>query len=130
MFAALSNESRRRCMMLLGTHEQPCVCELTHVLGLSQPRVSRHLAQLRESGLVSDRRAGAWVYYRIRPGLAPWALAVLKQTVRGLASQPPFSVDARRLADMPNRPDTARRTESSSAAIPGRLPTESRALLG
>ena len=65
LFAAMAHETRLRALMLLVGEGELCVCELTHALGLSQPHVSRHLAQLRELGLVRDRREGTWVYYRI-----------------------------------------------------------------
>ncbi len=79
-FAALANDTRLRSLMLLSRQSELCVCELTHALGLSQPHISRHLAQLREAGLVSDRREGVWVYYRINRELPAWALQVLEQT--------------------------------------------------
>jgi len=110
MFAALANESRLRCLVLLSCHAQLCVCELTYALGLSQPHVSRHLGQLRESGLVTDRREGIWVYYRIAADLPLWAHEVLERTARGLVGQAPFDRDAATLVAMPNRPGAARCT--------------------
>ncbi len=107
-FAALANDTRLRSLMLLSRQPELCVCELTHALGLSQPHISRHLAQLREAGLVSDRREGVWVYYRINRELPAWALQVLEQTARGVASGVPFRDDAAALAEMPNRPGAAR----------------------
>ena len=108
LFAALANESRLRCILLLSAHVELCVCELTHALGLSQPHISRHLAQLREIGLVTVRREGVWVYYRIGAELPPWALQVIEQTARGLAGMAPFRQDAAELAAMPNRPGAPR----------------------
>lgn len=108
LFAALANESRLRCLLLLSAHLELCVCELTQALGLSQPHVSRHLAQLRAAGLVADRREGIWVYYRISPELPPWVVQVLEQTFRGLAGHPPYIQDAAALAAMPGRPGAAR----------------------
>jgi ArsR family transcriptional regulator len=107
-FAALANDTRLRSLMLLSRQPELCVCELTHALGLSQPHISRHLAQLREAGLVADRRDGVWVYYRINRELPAWALQVLEQTNRGVASGAPFRDDAAALAEMPNRPGAAR----------------------
>lgn len=107
-FAALANDARLRSLMLLSRQSELCVCELTHALGLSQPHISRHLAQLREAGLVSDRREGVWVYYRINRELPAWALDVLEQTAGGVASGAPFRDDAAALAEMPNRPGAAR----------------------
>lgn len=45
-----------------------CVCDLMAVLALPQSTVSRHLAYLRDSGLVNDRRKGVWMYYDIPTG--------------------------------------------------------------
>ena len=64
LFKALGDESRLRIVALL-SHGELCVCHLEEALGLSQPRVSRHLATLRAGGVVEDRRDGTWVYYRL-----------------------------------------------------------------
>jgi ArsR family transcriptional regulator len=107
-FSALANDTRLRCLVLLSCHSELCVCELTHALGASQPHISRHLAQLRELGIVTDRREGLWVYYRINPALPPWAGAVLEQTTSGTAGSSPFAEDAAALEAMANRPGAAR----------------------
>lgn len=101
LFAALANDTRLRLLLLLLAGEELCVCELTQLLGLPQPQVSRHLAQLRELKLVRDRRAGWWVYYRIEPELPAWARHVLQEIAAALRSQPPFADDARALAARP-----------------------------
>ena len=75
---------------------------------VSQPHVSRHLALLRESGLVRDRRDGLWVHYRVHPDLADWKVGVLREMHRGLVDQPPFRGDAAALAQPPGRPGQAR----------------------
>ena len=108
LFTALSHDTRLRTLLLLAEHGELCVCELTHAIGVSQPHLSRHLSQLRETGLVADRRAGLWVYYRIHPGLPGWALAVLRETHAGLRHAKPFTDDASALSAMPNRPDSPR----------------------
>ncbi len=66
-FKAYSEEIRLRILALLGAGEL-CVCDLMAVLELPQSTVSRHLAYLRNAGLVEGRRQDAWVYYRL---LAP-----------------------------------------------------------
>ncbi|MGB5307222.1 MAG: metalloregulator ArsR/SmtB family transcription factor [Gammaproteobacteria bacterium] len=104
-FRMLADSTRLRTLMLLQREHELCVCELTHTLGLSQPKISRHLAQLRESGVVLARRAGLWMYYRINPELPPWALANLQSTLDGLQDAAPFAADYRVLAAMPDRPD-------------------------
>lgn len=108
LFSSLANDTRLRCLILLQRNEELCVCELTHALHISQPHVSRHLALLRESGLVVDRRAGLWVYYRINPAMSDWKRNILSEAYRGLASQSPYAEDAQTLADMSNRPDSPR----------------------
>ncbi len=108
VFSALANETRQRCLLLLLAHDELCVCELTHALDLSQPHVSRHLAMLREAGLVSDRREGQWVHYRVNPELPVWTRRVLEALKGGVGGQPPFSDDAAALAAMPNRPGAPR----------------------
>lgn len=55
-----------------------CVCEFTEQLNLSQPKISRHLALLRNLGILLDQRQGQWVYYRLNPDLPVWANEVLK----------------------------------------------------
>ncbi|MCW8932580.1 MAG: metalloregulator ArsR/SmtB family transcription factor [Gammaproteobacteria bacterium] len=107
LFSALSNEIRLRCLMLLQLEGELCVCELTHALDLSQPMISRHLALLRKTGLVNDRRAGQWIYYRINPELPAWALTVLDATSQANQTISPFCDDLNVLDNMPNRPDSA-----------------------
>jgi len=107
LFSALSNEIRLRSLILLQLQGELCVCELTHALGLSQPMISRHLALLRDAGLVSDRRAGQWIYYCINPALADWAKSVIETTALSNSDQIPFSDDLLTLIDMPNRPGSA-----------------------
>jgi len=104
LFRALSDPTRLRCLMLLQREGELCVCELTHALDESQPKISRHLAQLRESGVVDDRRQGQWVYYRLHEDLPSWAAEVLSVTASGVAGQTPFADDHAALKDMPNRP--------------------------
>lgn len=122
LFAALANEIRLRMLMLMMREGELCVCELTHAVGVSQPHASRHLAQLRELALVTDRRAGTWVYYRIHPDLPAWADEVLRATAAGLDAQAPFSEDARRLAVMANRPSPLPCAGQSQHHPGGRVP--------
>ncbi len=107
LFSALSNDIRLRSLVLLQIEGELCVCELTHTLELSQPMISRHLALLRKSGLVTDRRAGQWIYYRINPELPKWAKTILETTAQANIETSPFLEDSEILADMPNRPGSA-----------------------
>jgi ArsR family transcriptional regulator len=104
LFGLMSDPTRLRSLALLQVEGELCVCELTHALELSQPKISRHLALMRESGMVEARREGTWMHYRINKDLPEWALSVLETGTTGLAGQQPFSNDHQRLEAMPNRP--------------------------
>jgi ArsR family transcriptional regulator len=75
-FRALGDETRLRLLEVLTTGER-CVADLMDTLGLGQSLVSHHLRSLRESGLVTVRREGRWIYYSI----AEAALASVRLTV-------------------------------------------------
>ncbi len=64
LFKALSDETRLRLVKLLEKGEL-CVCHLVAAVDMSQSKVSFHLKVLKEAGLVKDRRAGKWMYYRL-----------------------------------------------------------------
>jgi ArsR family transcriptional regulator len=106
-FKALGDLTRLRMLVLLRCEGELCVCELTHALDEIQPKISRHLAQLRELGVVLDRRQGQWIYYRLNPDLSTWAREVLMATSGGVITQPPFIDDLQALTEMPNRPESA-----------------------
>jgi len=100
----LADTTRLRIAMLLQRHGELCVCELTHALALSQPKISRHLGQMRESELVQTRRAGRWMYYCLHPDLQAWMQATLDSILDGVTALSPYIEDAQMLAEMPNRP--------------------------
>lgn len=79
----LSDPNRLQLALLLAQVPERCVCELTDALQLSQPTVSRHLALLRNGGLLQDRRQGKWVYYRLHDALPDWAHAALAALAHG-----------------------------------------------
>ncbi len=81
LFKCLSDETRLLCLLLIQKERELCVCELTESLGLSQPKVSRHLAQLRGCGLVLDRKQGLWSFYRLHDELPAWVNSVLDTTL-------------------------------------------------
>lgn len=107
-FQLLSDDTRLRSLILLQKEGELCVCELVHALGAIQPKVSRHLAALRDANVVSDRRSGQWIFYRIHADLPPWARRVLDATVKDAATRAPYAHDLAALAAMHNRPDAAR----------------------
>ena len=95
---ALADLTRLRILMLLPPGEERCVCELTQALELPQPKISRHLAVLRETGILRDRRAGLWIHYQLHPDLPPWAIEALVALGQGCQAQEPFDQDRQRLA--------------------------------
>ena len=73
VFKTLADPTRLRILALL-EREELAVQELMEALGMAQSRVSRHLAILREAGLVHDRRDGTFVFYRFAPpATGPWS---------------------------------------------------------
>lgn len=71
VFKTLADGTRLRLLLLLEQQEL-AVQELMQVLGMAQSTVSRHLAILRDAGLLEDRREGTFVYYRLRPQNGAW----------------------------------------------------------
>ncbi|CAI9002979.1 MULTISPECIES: ArsR family transcriptional regulator [Pseudomonas] len=71
-------------------------------LDLSQPKISRHLAQLRSNGLLSDRRQGQWVFYRLHPQLSPWVITLLQGALADHGEW--LAADVARLQAMADRP--------------------------
>lgn len=61
---ALSDVTRLRIINLLYVREM-CVCDIMESLGITQTKASRHLAYLKNTGLVSDRKQAQWVYYSL-----------------------------------------------------------------
>jgi ArsR family transcriptional regulator len=95
---SLADATRLRILMLLHENDELCVCELTEALALPQPKISRHLAVLRETGMLLDRRAGLWIHYRRHPDLPAWALDALSAIARGCKGTHPFGEDRLRLS--------------------------------
>lgn len=83
LFHALSDATRREILVELIQRGECCVCHLYEALDMPQPRVSRHLAVLREAEVVQTRREGLWVHYSLNPDLPDWANTVLKGMAQG-----------------------------------------------
>jgi ArsR family transcriptional regulator len=104
-FKCLSDDTRLRCVTLLQNEGKLCVCELTTALDLSQPKISRHLASLRQCGLLQDSREGQWVFYQISSKLPDWTLPLLINALLAVELTDSFKLDLQRLKKMENRPD-------------------------
>ncbi|MGC9334413.1 MAG: ArsR/SmtB family transcription factor [Anaerolineae bacterium] len=86
LFRALAHPVRLRILDIL-SRQEACVCHLTAALGKRQPYVSQQLATLREAGLVSDRREGTLIYYRLAEGHLAELLDGSKQVVQDLGGE-------------------------------------------
>ncbi|SEI54367.1 transcriptional regulator, ArsR family [Azotobacter beijerinckii] len=105
VFKCLADETRARMTLLIAREGELCVCELTAALEQSQPKISRHLAQLRACGVLEDRRQGQWVYYRLHPHLPDWVHEMLKTILA--ANRNWLGPEVQRLERMRNRPERA-----------------------
>ena len=101
-YKCLADETRLRCILLIQSEGELCVCELTEALQDIQPKISRHLAQLRRCELLLDRRQGQWVFYRINPDLPDWARGVISATAEN--NEEFLSENMKRLHHMGDRP--------------------------
>ena len=105
-YKCLADETRLLSLLLIQSEGELCVCELMSALDESQPKVSRHLALLRKSELLLDRRQGQWVFYRINPKLPNWALTSLELTLQG--NEPFLQTCRQQLNTMGERPERSR----------------------
>jgi ArsR family transcriptional regulator len=98
IFKALSDESRLRIINLLFYSGELCVCDIEAVMGVTQTKVSRHLAYLRRVGLVDDRRQGLWMLYSIAKPKNAKHEKIMDFLAALLRSNDAAQKDARRLA--------------------------------
>jgi len=105
VYSVLSHPMRLRALILIKQDDELCVCELTHSLELAQPVISRHLAQLKEAGLLQSRRQGLWIYYRINNDIPEWVTRLIQITSDGVASTSPYKDDLVALNKMSDRPN-------------------------
>ncbi len=97
LFTALADKTRLRLLNLMREGEV-CVCFFVEVLGESQPKISRHLAFLRNAGIVETRRDGKWIHYKIiEPGSTD-AAKILRDTLEWLGSQDKMQAEYEALA--------------------------------
>jgi ArsR family transcriptional regulator len=91
--------------MLIQSEGEACVCELTFALQESQPKISRHLALMRDMGIVESRREGTWMHYRISTSLPEWSREIIGQVHERLTTLSPYREDKKLLTQMSNRPE-------------------------
>jgi ArsR family transcriptional regulator len=95
-FQALGDNTRLRLLNLMGDQEI-CVCYLVEILGQPQPKISRHLAYLRNAGIVTARREGKWMHYRVVMPPHIGATQILQQTLAWLQEERTMQADRARL---------------------------------
>jgi ArsR family transcriptional regulator len=78
-FKCLADETRLKALLLIAKADEACVCDLMEALKLDQPKISRHLAQLRKYSILLDERRGKWVYYKLHPDLPQWVRGVISE---------------------------------------------------
>jgi ubiquinone/menaquinone biosynthesis C-methylase UbiE/DNA-binding MarR family transcriptional regulator len=96
----LVDPSRLRILLLVES-EELSVAELQEILGMGQSRISTHLAQLKQAGLVEDRRNGKSILYRLKPGAQSNGFSQMLNVLRQAAAEIPEAEqdsDALRLA--------------------------------
>lgn len=64
---ALSDLNRLRIVSALGRYDELCACQITELLQVTGATASRHLSVLQHAGLLTSRKEGRWVYYRLAP---------------------------------------------------------------
>ena len=101
IFRAFSDRTRLRILSMLRRGEL-CVCDIVGVLGVPQPKVSRHLAYLRRTGLVEARREGLWMYYRLAPARSALHAKLLDCLACCLEDMPQLTRDAKKLKRLPS----------------------------
>jgi ArsR family transcriptional regulator len=92
---ALADPNRLRILNLLGDRTL-CVCDLEEILGLQQSNLSRHLAKLKQAGLVTSQKKGLFIYYTRRPAAAPYGPAV-ESLFQTMADDPAWADDRKAL---------------------------------
>jgi ArsR family transcriptional regulator len=101
LFRAFSDRTRLRILHLL-TKGEVCVGDLVTVLKLPQPTVSRHLAYLRRSGLVTVRRDASWMYYALAEARSPFHAKLLDCLSSCFSEVPELARDAARARKKPS----------------------------
>lgn len=101
VFKSLGDELRLAILLLIRDQKRLCVNELTAALASSQPKVSRHLATLREAGWLETERQGQWVHYHLHSQLPAWLVRVLDETADSNTKL--IATELARLRAMPDR---------------------------
>lgn len=97
IFKLLSDETRLRIIVLLYQHDL-CVCQLSGILDVPQPKISKGLSKLRDMGLVIDERKEKFVFYSLKNENSV-LMNILKNIIDTLDSYPQLVMDQSKLVD-------------------------------
>jgi len=98
-FRALADHTRLRLIHLL-EDDEVCVCFFVEVLNTNQPKISRHLAYLRRAGLVTTRRDGKWIHYRLVEPPDAHAAKIFRELRASLAGNEEMQCDKARFGEI------------------------------
>jgi len=118
-FRALADRTRLRLLNLMA-EDEVCVCFLVEALGMSQPKISRHLAYLRRAEIVSARREGKWMHYRLSAPSDSHAVTVLAAVRAWLSDDPETQSDRSRLVRLccsPKLPAALKRAPKPASVV-------------
>ena len=115
-YQALGDSTRLRLLNLMESQEL-CVCYFVEVLDQPQPKISRHLAYLRNAGLVMSRREGTWMHYRIATPDHTGASRLLKETLHWMQTDPDMIADRKRLTKACCSPDKFKGLHGAPAPV-------------
>ena len=97
LFAALADRTRLRLLNLMNGREV-CVCYFVEILKQGQPKISRHLAYLRNAGVVTARREGKWMHYSMERPADAGAAAILEAALASFEADREMQSDLSRLS--------------------------------
>lgn len=95
-FAALADKTRLRLLNLMRDGEV-CVCFFAGALGTNNPKISRHLSYLKRANLVTGRRDGKWMHYRLNEPTDPRARQVFDAAMKMIEADTEMQADKQRL---------------------------------
>ena len=97
IFKLMSDETRLRMIMLLN-REALCVCEISGILNIPQPKISQNLSKLRDMNLVEDQRKEKFVYYSLKKEDKVFS-DIIQDIENDLQSYPQLLTDRERISE-------------------------------
>ena len=97
---AVSDENRLRIIGLLDSRAEICVCEITAIIGLSQPTISSHLKLLEGAGFIEHKKVGLWVNYSVSRDMDPDIGAILDTVLQAARKSKTVKDDIKKLSSV------------------------------